>query len=1125
MKSIGPVIDKTEAFIISEIFNKNDSSLVYIGKDDREIINIKKKLSWLHPNLRVLLYKAWDHIPYDNISPSKEIQTSRLETLFYLSSIKETKIIILTTLNGIMQKTVPKNEINKNFITISKKNKFQIDKILFLLIKLGYTRTSIVRDKSEFAVRGSIIDIFLPQFDKPIRIDLFDEDIDSIFEFDPISQKRVKESNLESFTLNPSSELIIDNENLEKFRAEFRSLFQNYRKSQTYELFSSGLVPSGGEQFLPLFYKNLETLFDYCENSQLIIHNDIIELFDERIENLNDYYEARSNSNESFFLKPQYLFIDKDYFDQILDKFKVTKLSFFKNEGDIAANLKKINNISSIREKIDFNFIKKFFDINSANKKIIVCCNTKGSLEKVYRILNENIFISPFEIKNLSNLSNQKTYITVLEIEESFEINNIIYINEKTIFGYSLAVKSIKKDQKKKFLFEELNKLSQGSLLVHSEYGVCRFNNIKKIDLNDSIHDCLELEFADNQKLFLPVEHLNYITKYGNEDENTINLDRLGASSWQKRKAEAKKKIRDAAKKLIKIASKRFQSKSLPININNVEYDKFCSTFPYVETDDQLNAINDVINDFEGGRPSDRLIVGDVAFGKTEVIIRALFLAAKSNIQSIVFVPTTLLSRQHYNNFLKRFSLFNITIAEVSRLITQKEKKQIIDDCIKGKIDILIGTHALLSDKLAFKNLGLIIYDEEQKLGTLQKEKFKEITPNAHVLSLSATPIPRTLSMSLSGIRDLSLILTAPFERLAVRSYVAKFDEITIKEAIKREVYGRKNGVYFVTPRKKDIPYIENFLKEFLPEIKYVVTHGQLTSSLLESRISKFYNQEVPLMISTNIIENGLDLPHVNTIIVYRSNLFSLASLYQLKGRVGRSSKRGYAYITYKENELKDNAKKRLSIINSAESLGSGFNIASQDLDMRGGGSIIGEEQSGFIREIGTELYHQMLEEEILFQKQKISNDSQVKNIFQPTIKIPEEIFIPEDYIDDLDLRLSIYKRISSVNNNHELSSLIIELRDRFGSIPKQLNNLFNLIEIKILCIEYNVNQFEFSRKGIVIGFYKNNPKNPQKLLDLSMNRHSHFILRPDQKLFYDFKGYLNSSRFELSKQILEQIK
>jgi len=1125
MHSIGPVIDKTEAFIISEIFNNSENSIVYIGKDDREIINIQKKLFWLLPKHKIILYKAWDQIPYDNISPSKEIQTSRLETLYYLNSKKKEKIILLTTLNAIIQKTLPKDEIKKNFITISKKSKLEINIILILLIKLGYEKTSIVRDKSEFAIRGSIIDIFLPQFEKPIRIDLFDDEIESIFEFDPITQKRTSKSNIESFTLNPSSELIIDKENLQKFRSNFRSLFKDYRKSQIYDLFSSHRNPSGGEQYMPLFYDKLETLLDYCENSQLIIHNDIIKMFDERIENLNDYYEARINSNDPFFLSPDYLFIDKNYFNKIFGKFKVTKLSLFQNEDDIPANIRKISNISSIRKQIDFNFIKKFFEINSINKNIIICCNSKGSLEKVFKILNENIYLSPVEILNLKDLSNQKIYISVLQIEESFEFNNIIYINEKTIFGYSLAVKSIKKDQKKKFLFEELNKLSQGVLLVHSEYGVCRFNNIKKIDLNDSVHDCLELEFANNQKLLLPVENLNYITKYGNEDENNFDLDKLGAASWQKRKAEAKKKIKDAAKKLIKIAAKRLQSKSLPINIDNQEYDKFCSTFPYIETDDQLSAINDVINDFESGTPTDRLIVGDVAFGKTEVIIRALFLMAKSNIQSIVFVPTTLLSRQHYNNFLKRFSLFNINIAEISRLITTKKKKQIFNDCSKGKIDILIGTHALLNDKLSFKNLGLIIYDEEQKLGTLQKEKFKEIAPNAHVLALSATPIPRTLSMSLSGVRDLSLILTAPFERLAVRSYVSKFDEITITEAIKREIYGRKNSVYFVTPRKKDIPFIENFLKEKLPQIKYVVTHGQLASSILESRISKFYNQEVPLMVSTNIVENGLDLPHVNTIIVYRSNLFSLASLYQLKGRVGRSSKRGYAYITYKENELKDNGKKRLSIINSADSLGAGFNIASQDLDLRGGGSIIGEEQSGFIREIGTELYHQMLEEEILFQKQKISNDNLIKNIFQPTIKIPEEIYIPDNYIDDLDLRLSIYKRISSVNNNDELSSLIIELRDRFGSLPKQLNNLFSLIEIKILCIEYNIEQLEFSRKGIVIGFYKNNPKNPQKLLDLSINRHSKFTLRPDQKIFYDFMGQLNTSRFELSKKIINQIK
>ena len=487
-------------------------------------------------------------------------------------------------------------------------------------------------------------------------------------------------------------------------------------------------------------------------------------------------------------------------------------------------------------------------------------------------------------------------------------------------------------------------------------------------------------------------------------------------------------------------------------------------------------------------------------------------------------MPTTILARQHFNNFKKRLAIFGIEVSQVSRLISLNEKKEIFDNCYKGKIDVLVGTHALLSDKLKFNKLGLIIYDEEQKLGTIQKEKFKEIAPRAHCISLSATPIPRTLSMSLSGIRDLSLILTAPYERLAVRTYVSPFDSITITEAIKREIYGRKNGVYFVVPRKKDLPFIEQFLKENLPEIKYVITHGQLSPKLLEDRISKFYNQEIPLMLSTNIIENGLDLPHVNTIIVYRANIFSLAALYQLKGRVGRSSKRGYAYITYKENELNENGRKRLSIINSSDHLGAGFNIASQDLDLRGGGSIIGEEQSGFIREIGTELYHQMLEEEIQFQKSKFTKQTETKFFYQPIIKIPEEIFIPEEFINDVDLRLSIYKRISNIQNKIEIDDLKIELVDRFGKLPIQLNNLFKIVSIKLLCFDKNVEKFEFSRKGILIGFYKNKPKNPEKLLNLSFQNSNSISIRPDQKLFYDFQGKIIDDRFELSKKIINLI-
>ena len=1123
MKSIGPILPNTEAFMIAHYFKKNEKSIVYIGKDEREITNICLKLNWIIPDTQISLYKAWDQIPYDNVSPSKEIQIERLKTLHYLNHKNQKKNIILTTINAITQKTLPINELSKNFYEISKEQEIKIESLITLLNFLGYERVSIVRDKTEFAIRGSIIDIYLSEYEKPIRIDLFDKQIDNIVEFDPITQKRLKKSNINQFSINATNELILNKKKIEYFKSRFRKIFPNYRKSQVYEIFSNGIIPPGGFQYLPLFYENLSSFFDYIKDYSLIIHDDFNKLVDERFENLNDYFTVRINSDDSFYLNPEYLYLNKNNLTQNINSFKPLKFSPFYNKNFIQSNLKKISNLSSIKKEIDFNFIKKFFEINSKEKKIIICCNSLGTMNKVSKILAENINLYPNQIDNYSNISNSNLFITVLKIEDSFELNKILYLNEKTIFGYSLSTKS-QQIKKNKFLFEELNKLSKDTLLVHSEYGICRFNNIKKIDLNDSIHDCLELEFADSQKLYLPVENLNLITKYGDEQNDYFKLDRLGASSWQKRKADAKKKIKDAAKKLIKIASKRLQSKSLKIDVHNKEYDKFCSTFPYVETEDQLNTIQDVLNDFEKDIPSDRLIVGDVAFGKTEVIMRATFLAAKSKVQSVILVPTTLLSRQHFNNFKKRFNLFNIHIAELSRLVSSNNRDKIFKECSDGKIDILIGTHALLSDKLSFNNLGLIVYDEEQKLGTLQKEKFKNIAPNAHVISLSATPIPRTLSMALSGIRDLSIILTAPYERLAVRSYVSTFDEVTIAQAIKREVYGRMNGVYFVTPRTKDIPFLENFLKKYLPEIKYVVTHGKLSSTLLEKRISKFYNQEIPLMISTNIIENGLDLPHVNTIIVYRANLFSLSALYQLKGRVGRSSTRGYAYITFNDNELKENGKKRLSIINSTDSLGSGFNIASQDLEIRGGGSIIGEEQSGFIKEIGTELYHHMLEKEILFQKENNKNKKLISDSFQPNIKIPEEIFIPENYIDDVDLRLSIYKRISNLENVNDLTNLIIEIKDRFGEIPNQLLNLFKLIELKIQCINSNIDQFEFSRKGILISFYKNQPSNPKKILEITLNQKNNYTLRKDQKIFYDFKGELNEDRFELSNKIIKHI-
>ena len=1121
IEKIGSVNHGNEYLYIYELFKKNTSSILYIAKDDREIFKLRERLKWLLPNNEIFIFRSWDHIPYDNISPSREIQSERIQTLFKIFNDKNNKII-LTSINAIIQKTVNSNFVNNNVIEINKNIKISFDDLIKKIISLGYQRTSLVREKSEFAIRGSIIDIFIINKKNPIRLDFDDNLIEKISEFDKITQQKIREIN-ETIILHSSNEILLNNDALNLFRKNFRKLYSNYRNSIIYNQFSELIFPPGGENFLPLFHKNISNIFEFCHNYKIILTNNFNDLLLNRIENINDFYNARIDNGEIFHLKPNFLYLNISQIDNLLNKFDLKELNEFKIKNNFNFDIKKINNLSTIRKEIDFNFIKKFFDLHNM-KKFIICARSNGSLERIIEIFNKNLDINLKKISNYNANLDFKYLITVLDLEESLKYNDIIFLNEKTIFGYNLSTKK-NSNINKEIFFEEINKLTKNSILVHSDYGFCRFIDIIKIEINDSFHDCIKLEFADNQKLLLPIENLNSITKYS-DDNKKINLDFLGASHWQKRKAEAKNKIKDVAQKLIAIAAKRHNSNSFKIDFNPNEYEKFSSTFPFVETDDQLKVIEDIKLDFAKTIPSDRLIVGDVAFGKTEIIIRAVFLAAKSNVQSLILVPTTLLSRQHFINFSNRLKSFGVTVSEISRFVSNKDKEKIYKNISNGSIDVLIGTHALLNDKILFKKLGLIIYDEEQKLGTQQKEKFKLKSPNAHVISLSATPIPRTLSLSLSGIRDLSLILTAPYERLAVRCFISPFDEITIIEAIKREIFGRKNSVFYVTPRKKDIPFIEKFIKEKLPEIKYVVAHGQLKTNLLQERITKFYNKEVPLLISTNIIENGLDLPHVNTIIVNRSNIFSLSSLYQLKGRVGRSSKRGFAYMTFNEKEMTENARKRLNIINSFEEIGSGFNIASQDLNLRGSGSIIGEEQSGFIKEVGVELYHQMLEEEIIKQKNKKlenfnKNENKIK--FQPSIKIPEEIYIPDIYINDLDVKMSIYKRISLIKNEIENNNLISELIDRFGKLPIQVKNLFKLIEIKILCIKYNIEKIDYGKKGILISFFENKPINPEKILLLN-NSNKNISIRSDQKLFYDFSDNRFSDKFEKLKEVFKKI-
>ncbi len=1113
----------SEYLYIYDHFNKYKKSLIYICKDEREIFKLKEKIQWMLPKIKILIYRSWDQIPYDKVSPSRNIQSERIKVLYEIFTEKK-NIILLTTINAIVQKTVNQNFLNENILIIKNKNIINRENFINKLISLGYQKTSIVREKSEFAIRGSLIDIFLTDNKYPVRIDFNNNQIDTLSFFDPLTQKRTQDLKTNTFIINASSELLLNDNNINCFRNNFRKIFDNYRISENYHSISEFVIPPGCEQYLPLFYDSMSNIFSYCLNYHLIYNSDIKNLIELRLENIQEYYEARIQHNEKFNLSPKHLYLTTNIIKNIFSNHNNYELKPFNSIKGDKFDIKNINNLSTIKKQIDFNFINNFFIINSKINKIIICVRNKGVLKRIQNIFKNNISIITSNVNNFSEINNNiKIYITVLEIENSVQFKNVIFLNEKTIFGYFFSSIDTKIKQKNVF-FDEINKLTQNTILVHSEYGICRFTDIKKLKVDNTFHECIELEFANEQILYLPVENLSYVSKYSDDNNQIVKLDKLGNLSWQKRKSDAKNRIKDIAKNLINIAAKRLLINSYKINFENDIYDKFSSTFPFIETEDQIKAIEDIKIDFQQTHPTDRLIIGDVAYGKSEVILRSIFIAAKSSLQSIILVPTTLLSMQHFKNFSIRLSPFGIKVKQLSRLITQKEKAQIIENTKNGSLDVIIGTHALLNDKISFKKLGLIIIDEEQHFGVKAKEKLKSIAPKAHVLSLSATPIPRTLQLSLSGIRELSLIFTPPFNRLSINSYITPYDELTIIEAIKREIIGRKGGVFYVTPRKKDIPFLENFIKNKLPQFKYVVAHGKLSSKLLEERISKFYNGNVPILISTNIIESGLDLPNVNTIIINRANMFSLASLYQLKGRVGRSTKRGYAYLTYQKKDMRDTSFKRLNIINTYDKLGSGFSISSSDMDMRGSGNIVGEAQSGHVKEVGTELYNQLLNEEILRQKNEILNNKEDFNeiLFQPTIKIPEPVYIPDDYIPDLDIKISLYKRIALIKTNIEKENIITEMIDRFGELPNEVENLFRLIEIKILCLKQNIEKIDFGKKGILFSFFKNTPTNPKKLISISLNAKNSIIkLRSDQKIFYSFNGFLKDDRFELVKKII----
>ena len=711
---------------------------------------------------------------------------------------------------------------------------------------------------------------------------------------------------------------------------------------------------------------------------------------------------------------------------------------------------------------------------------VVIASYSEGARERLMGLIEDEGLAETIAVRDAKGVGKRGLHLVVWALEHGFETPDMTVISEQDVLGDRL-IRGAKKRKKAANFLTETQSLNPGDLVVHVDHGIGRYQGLEVITAAGAAHECILLDYAENARLYLPVENIELLSKYGHEEGL---LDRLGGGAWQSKKAKLKERIREMADKLIRVAAERALRRAPIMEPPPGMWDAFSARFPYQETDDQLGAIGDVLADMGSGQPMDRLVCGDVGFGKTEVAMRAAFIAAMSGVQVAIIAPTTLLARQHYKSFAERFRGFPIEVRPLSRFVTTKDAEETRKRMADGTVDIVVGTHALLAKSTKFNNLGLLIIDEEQHFGVGHKERLKALRTDIHVLTLTATPIPRTLQLSLSGVRDLSIIGTPPVDRLAIRTYVSEFDAVTLREALLREHY-RGGQSFYVVPRILDLPEIETFLKEQLPELSYMVAHGQMAAGELDDRMNAFYDGKYDVLLATTIVESGLDIPTANTMIVHRADMFGLAQLYQIRGRVGRSKTRAYAYLTTKpRTKLTTTAEKRLRVLGSLDTLGAGFTLASQDLDIRGAGNLLGEEQSGQMRDVGYELYQSMLEDAIAkIRSGEMDGLSVNDDQWAPQINLGVPVLIPEDYVPDLDVRLGLYRRLSSLTTKVELEGFAAELIDRFGKLPKEVNTLMLVVRIKAMCKKAGIAKLDGGPKGATVQFHNDKFASPEGLV------------------------------------------
>ncbi|MFL5234193.1 MAG: transcription-repair coupling factor, partial [Microvirga sp.] len=891
------------------------------------------------------------------------------------------------------------------------------------------------------------------------------------------------------------------------------------RDDRLYEAVSEGRRYAGLEHWLPLFHDHLDLLFDYVPGVPVVLDALIEDAAGERLAQIKDYYDARKDALERPQagvapykpLPPEALYVGPEEWAERTAKISLAKLTPFavpesENRIIVDCGARRGRGFAAERAGEGTNVfdavIQHVRNLQAAGRRVLVGAWSDGSRERLCHVLHDHGLAQTKPVARLADalaVSKTDVPVAIWGLEAGFEAGDLAVLSEQDILGYRLVRPKRKAKRPQDFL-AEVAALTPGDLVVHVDHGIGRFTGLQTIEAAGAPHDCLELHYAGGDRLFLPVENIELLTRYGSE-ETEVQLDRLGGVGWQSRKARMKQRIREMAGALMKIAAARVLKDAPRLVPPEGLFDEFCARFPYEETEDQLNAIEAVLGDLASGRPMDRLVCGDVGFGKTEVALRAAFATAIAGKQVAVIVPTTLLARQHYRTFQERFRGLPIEIAHASRFVPAAEMKKVKAGLADGTIDIVVGTHALLGKTVTFRDLALVVVDEEQHFGVAHKERLKELRAEVHVLTLSATPIPRTLQLALTGVRELSLITTPPVDRLAVRTFVTPFDPLIIREALLRERY-RGGQAFYVVPRIEDIAEVRTFLERQVPEAKVAVAHGQMASGQLEDVMTAFYEGKFDVLLSTTIIESGLDIPTANTLVVHRADMFGLSQLYQLRGRVGRAKTRAYALFTVPANRtLTVQAERRLKVLQSLDTLGAGFQLASHDLDIRGAGNLLGDEQSGHIKEVGYELYQQMLEEAVSALKAGVEEPAEDQ--WSPTIAVGTPVMIPEAYVPDLQLRLTLYRRLSTVETDQEIDAFGAEMVDRFGPLPDEVGHLLKIMAIKVLCRRANVDKVEAGPKGVIVSFRDGAFANPAGLVAYIAEQASFAKVRPDMKVVF----------------------